>query len=114
MVIEQARECGLAGIVGEWHGWGWRGGGRIRYRDRMPRPWKHGRGPPVRLGDPSCTREHHEESIMSVGIGMRIARLGSEPRPFFALSDVRLPLTRFDLALCVLPIIAFLAIVSSV
>jgi len=69
-------------------------------------------GPSVRLGD-EPGREHHEESIMSVGIGMRIARLGSEPRPF-PLSDVRLPLTRFDLVMCVLPIIAFLAIVSSV
>lgn len=65
---------------------------------------------PVRLGD-EPGREHHEECNMSVGMG--IVRLGSEPRPF-PLSDVRLPLTRFDLALCVLPIIAFLAIVSSV
>jgi len=49
-----------------------------------------------------------------MSVGMELARIGAEPRPFLALSDIRLPLTRFDLALCVLPIVAFLAIVSSV
>lgn len=49
-----------------------------------------------------------------MSVGMELPRIGEEPRPFLALSDIRLPLTRFDLALCVLPIVAFLAIVSSV